>query len=115
MSVATHQMNSPSARARAMMNGARTRKAIAAACKGRHGVARPPFERITWLIQQLFHGRKVNQTLISRKFEVSLKTAQHDIDFARDRLSIPFEYDRYTFTYRLTSFDFSCPICGQQP
>jgi len=43
----------------------------------------------------------VNCQQLGKDFEVSYKTIQRDLDFMRDRLSLPIEYDaaRYTFRY----------------
>jgi proteasome accessory factor B len=43
----------------------------------------------------------VNCQKLGREFEVSYKTIQRDLDFMRDRLNLPLEYDpkRYTFRY----------------
>src|SRR5438093_1249694 len=58
-------------------------------------------------------GHKINQTILANRFEVTVKTAQRDIDFARDRLLMPIEYDSSAFTYRLIA-KFTCPTCGHK-
>jgi predicted DNA-binding transcriptional regulator YafY len=50
-------------------------------------------ERFVWFDRELQGSRYPNASCLARKFEVSLKTAQRTIDFMRDRLTAPFEYD----------------------
>jgi len=65
------------------------------------GHSRPPLERMQRLHDLLSHERPVNCQQLGREFEVSYKTIQRDLDFMRDRLNLPIEYDatRYTFRY----------------
>jgi len=65
------------------------------------GHSRPPLERMQRLHDLLMNGRQVNCQQLGREFEVSYKTIQRDLDFMRDRLNLPIEYDpsRYTFRY----------------
>jgi len=65
------------------------------------GHSRPPLERMQRLHDLLTNGRQVNCQQLGREFEVSYKTIQRDLDFMRDRLNLPIEYDpsRYTFRY----------------
>ncbi|NBS13435.1 MAG: WYL domain-containing transcriptional regulator [Verrucomicrobia bacterium] len=65
------------------------------------GHSRPPLERMQRLHDLLRNERPVNCQQLGREFEVSYKTIQRDLDFMRDRLNLPIEYDpsRYTFRY----------------
>jgi proteasome accessory factor B len=49
----------------------------------------------------LSNEQPVNCQQLGKDFEVSYKTIQRDLDFMRDRLNLPIEYDptRYTFRY----------------
>jgi predicted DNA-binding transcriptional regulator YafY len=37
--------------------------------------------------------RRPNCSVLAREFEVSVKTVQRDVDFMRDQLMLPIEYD----------------------
>ena len=54
-------------------------------------------------------GRYPNCSGLAREFEVSAKTVQRDVDFMRDQLVLPIEYDR-----RRHGFAYSRPV-GQFP
>ena len=56
-------------------------------------LTRPPFERMSRIHEDLQNGRFPNCSSIARDFEVSAKTIQRDIDFMRDRLRLPIEFD----------------------
>jgi len=65
------------------------------------GHSRPPLERMQRLHDLLSNDQPVNCQQLGKDFEVSYKTIQRDLDFMRDRLNLPIEYDatRYTFRY----------------
>ena len=65
------------------------------------GHSRPPLERMHRLHDLLMNERPVNCQQLGREFEVSYKTIQRDLDFMRDRLNLPIDYDatKYTFRY----------------
>ena len=65
------------------------------------GHSRPPLERMHRLHDLLSNEQPVNYQQLGKDFEVSYKTIQRDLDFMRDRLNLPLEYDptRYTFRY----------------
>ena len=65
------------------------------------GHSRPPLERMQRLHDLLSNEQPVNCQQLGKDFEVSYKTIQRDLDFMRDRLNLPIEYDatRYTFRY----------------
>jgi proteasome accessory factor B len=72
------------------------------------GSSRPPLERMMLVHAQLKSGDFPNCRKIADQLEVSTKTIQRDIDFMRDRLGLPIEYDpiRFGFYYTepVTSF-----------
>lgn len=52
--------------------------------------------------EQLSSGRKPNCSTLAREFEVSTKTIQRDLDFMRDRWSLPIAYDEAGHFYHYT-------------
>ncbi|RJQ48723.1 MAG: WYL domain-containing protein [Desulfobacteraceae bacterium] len=50
-------------------------------------------ERFVWFDRNARCGSFPNAARLARQFEISTKTAQRTIDFMRDRLSAPLEYD----------------------
>ena len=56
--------------------------------------SRPPLARMLQLHQQLQAGSFPNCRKLADELEVSTKTIQRDIDFMRDQLGMPIEYDR---------------------
>jgi proteasome accessory factor B len=69
---------------------------------------RPPLERMMRIHQQIAAGEYPNTTTIARDLEVSLKTAQRDVEFMRDRMELPIEYDAahrgYHYTQEVSAF-----------
>jgi predicted DNA-binding transcriptional regulator YafY len=65
------------------------------------GSARQPIYRILRIHELLKDGKFPNCQDLSHDFEVSYKTVQRDIDFMRDQLQLPIEYDstRHGFIY----------------
>jgi proteasome accessory factor B len=55
--------------------------------------SRPPLERMLRIHQALQAGGYPNAAKIAREIEVSSKTIHRDIEFMRDRLGLPIEYD----------------------
>ena len=55
---------------------------------------RPPLLRMIRIHDLLSAGRYPNCSLLAREFEVSAKTVQRDVDFMRDQLVLPIDYDR---------------------
>lgn len=55
---------------------------------------RPPLVRMLRIHEVLSAGRYPNCSVLAREFEVSAKTVQRDVDFMRDQLVLPIEYDR---------------------
>jgi proteasome accessory factor B len=70
--------------------------------------ARPPLERMMKLHHELQGRRFPNCRKLAETLEVSTKTVQRDIDFMRDRLGLPIEYDQihfgFFYTEPVTSF-----------
>jgi len=68
------------------------------------------YERFVWFDNQV-RGRKYpNATSLSEQFEISAKTAQRDIDFMRDRLLCPLDYDSSQKGYYYDDETFSLPM-----
>ena len=55
--------------------------------------SRPPLERMLRIHQALLAGGYPNASKIARDIEVSTKTIHRDIEFMRDRLNLPVEFD----------------------
>ncbi len=56
-------------------------------------LTRPPYERMTYIHEQLQLDKHPNCSSLAAHFEVSPKTIQRDIEFMRDRWNLPIEYD----------------------
>lgn len=71
-------------------------------------LSRPPLARMLTIHQQLTEGRRPNCTGLAAELEVATKTILRDIDFMRDQLRLPIDYDRerhgYFYTETVTSF-----------
>jgi proteasome accessory factor B len=63
--------------------------------------SRPPLERMLRIHQAVQSGGLPNATKLARELEVSTKSIHRDIEFMRDRLNLPIEYDgaRHGFHY----------------
>jgi len=68
------------------------------------------YERFVWFDNQVKAQKYPNTTSLSEKFEISTKTAQRDIDFMRDRLRCPLDYDASRKGYRYDDQTFSLPM-----
>ena len=70
--------------------------------------SRPPYARMIKIHELLASGKYPNCSVLAGAFEVSYKTVQRDIDFMRDQMSLPIDYDsaRHGFCYTepVTSF-----------
>ena len=64
-------------------------------------LSRPPLERMLRIHQLIQSGAHPNASTLARDLEVSTKTVHRDIEFIRDRLQLPIEYDgaRFGFVY----------------
>ena len=65
-------------------------------------LSRPPLARMLRLHEELSAGRHPNCRSMAQEFEVADKTIQRDIDFMRDQLNLPIEYEPGKFGYRYT-------------
>ena len=61
--------------------------------------ARPPVVRMVRIHELLTAGKGPNCAVLAREFEVSGKTIQRDIEFMRDQLALPIEYDETRHGY----------------
>lgn len=67
-----------------------------------HSLKRPAIERMLRIHHELKSGRFPNCSTIARELEVSGKTISRDIDFMRDRMYLPIEYDAVERGYSYT-------------
>jgi len=67
------------------------------------------YERFLWFDQKARAKRYPNATQLAAEFEISLKTAQRDIEFMRDRLNCPLLYDKTRKGYSYEYETFSLP------
>jgi len=68
------------------------------------------YERFVWFDSQVRAQKYPNATSLSEQFEISAKTAQRDIDFMRDRLLCPLDYDSSQKGYYYDDDTFSLPM-----
>jgi len=64
--------------------------------------SRPPLERMLRIHQALQSGKYPNASTLAREIEVATKTIHRDIEFMRDRLGLPVEYDSARIGYHYT-------------
>jgi predicted DNA-binding transcriptional regulator YafY len=64
-------------------------------------------ERCYWFDNQVRTKRFPNANTLAEQFEISSKTAQRSIDFMRDRIGAPLEYDPGHKGYRYSDDSFS--------
>jgi len=67
-------------------------------------------ERFIWFDDKVRAKKYPNATRLSEQFEISLKTAQRDIEFMRDRLDYPLLYDESKKGYYYKDNTFSLPM-----
>ena len=58
-----------------------------------HAGARPPVERMLKIHQLIKSGKLPNATGIAARLEVSVRSVMRDLDFMRERLGLPLEYN----------------------
>jgi predicted DNA-binding transcriptional regulator YafY len=63
---------------------------------------RPPLERMMRIHQEIASGSFPNASSLAKLLEVSAKSIQRDIEFMRDRLALPIEYDGSRWGYHYT-------------
>jgi predicted DNA-binding transcriptional regulator YafY len=68
------------------------------------------YERFIWFDDRVRQKKYPNTTSIAKEFEVSVKTAQRDIEFMRDRLNCPLQYDSSLKGYFYADETFSLPL-----
>ena len=68
------------------------------------------YERFVWFDDQVRAKKYPNATSLAGVFEISTKTAQRDIDFMRDRLLCPLDYDSSQKGYYYDDETFSLPM-----
>ena len=68
------------------------------------------YERFVWFDDQVRAQKYPNATSLADQFEISAKTAQRDIDFMRDRLLCPLDYDSSQKGYSYDDETFSLPM-----
>ena len=76
----------------------------------------PQLERLAWFHQQVKDDRYPNAARLSAHFEISIKTAQRDICFLRDRFDAPLEYEPARRGYYYTSqlYEMPCLPASQE-
>lgn len=71
-------------------------------------LSRPPLERMLRIHQEIQSGKFPNATSLAAGMEVSTKSIHRDMEFMRDRLSLPLEYDSrrngYYYTESVSAF-----------
>ncbi|MCW5559771.1 MAG: WYL domain-containing protein, partial [Verrucomicrobiae bacterium] len=76
--------------------------------KPRQPTTRPPLDRMIQIHGILQAGKYPNCTTLGRDLEVSTKTVQRDLEFMRDRMMLPLEFDPtrngYHYTENVESF-----------
>ncbi len=63
---------------------------------------RPPFARFKHILDTLQRGVKPTRRRLAQECDVTVKTIQRDLDFMRDRMRMPIEFDPEHGGYRLT-------------
>jgi predicted DNA-binding transcriptional regulator YafY len=66
-------------------------------------LSRAPWERILWIHERVKAGKFPNCVVMAKHFEVSEKTVKRDLEFMRDRLKLPIEYDAKRHGYFYTT------------
>ncbi len=72
--------------------------------------AKNVYERFIWFDHRVKLKKYPNATFLSGQFEISLKTAQRDVEFMRDRLNCPLFYDTSRKGYFYKDDTFSLPL-----
>lgn len=70
---------------------------------GKMRVSRPPLERMMRIHNAVSRGEYPNTASLSRELEVSRKSVMRDLNFMRERLNMPIEYDAVKYGYYYTS------------
>ena len=73
------------------------------------------YERYAWFDSRVRGGKYPNASKLAARFEISVKTAQRDIEFMRDRLQCPLSYSTSEKGYYYEDGDFSLPVTYLSP
>lgn len=65
-------------------------------------ISRPPLERMMRIHDAIQSGKFPNTSQLARDLEVSVKSVQRDIEFMRERMNFPIEYDQNRWGYYYT-------------
>ena len=71
---------------------------------------RPLWRRLQAIHHAIKEGRCPNASTLARELSVSTKTVQRDLDYLRDELHAPIEYDRQENGYRYARGDYVLPF-----
>ena len=71
---------------------------------------RPLWRRLQAIHHAIKEGRRPNASTLARELSVSTKTVQRDLDYLRDELNAPIEYDREENGYRYDRSDYVLPF-----
>jgi hypothetical protein len=75
--------------------------------------ARPIVERMSIIHRLIAAGKYPNATTLAGLLEVSARCVGRDIEFLRDRLMLPLEYDERRYGYYYTEPVKCCLVCQQ--
>lgn len=70
----------------------------------------PPWARLAFIDRAIRAGTWPNGTTLGRQLEVTPRTAQRDLEFLRDRLQAPIEFDAVRNGYHYTDRDYQLPF-----
>jgi len=71
---------------------------------------RPLWRRLQTIHHEIKEGRRPNTSTLAARLSVSSKTVQRDIDYLRDELGAPIEFDREDNGYRYSRSDYVLPF-----
>jgi predicted DNA-binding transcriptional regulator YafY len=71
---------------------------------------RPLWRRLQTIHHEIKEGRHPNASSLARELKVSTKTVQRDLDYLRDELEAPIEFDRAENGYRYSRADYVLPF-----
>ena len=71
---------------------------------------RPLWRRLQTIHHQIKEGRHPNASSLARELRVSTKTVQRDLDYLRDELDAPIEFDRLENGYAYSRSDYVLPF-----
>jgi predicted DNA-binding transcriptional regulator YafY len=71
---------------------------------------RPLWRRLQTIHHQIKEGRRPNASSLARELRVSTKTVQRDLDYLRDELDAPIEFDRGENGYAYSRADYVLPF-----